>query len=626
MPRIPGYTNLPSVAPGEVPGVRLSPAAPESAFGGGPEAAQAFGQMHAITQDVHALAQETQNQDDLADVMKATSQLTDYATDLQFNPETGFLSKKGEQVRGLQPVIQEDWTKTVTDLSSGLRNDRQRMMFQKQADERWAHVNGVLANHTLQERQNYIGQQTDAVVASSINAGAKAARIGDLKGMEDYAQKAENAVLAHALFSGMPPEKRDELVAKKVSAVYAESIQSLLAAGQDLTAKGILDKYGDKMTENDKQLLAPHLLEGSTTGEAQRITAGLFQRAVDYSKDQRETGPIYATEKELQDSIDEATKDAAPIVKAKVESMAIRRYNIEKTAQKETQDATFQGLADKLRKTGDLESLQNDPKYATLDENDKRQLEVTASRLAKDQSPYAKVSDPKTVTKFDSMSREEVAALSEADMLRRVPLVTEAQYEKMSTAWKAARNKEDLAEFKVTAEDKKSIFMAIRNSPAIQGMERIKSEGDLLAPKNAKTNEAFVEFSKEIQDKIEAAASDKPMKRLTQKERDQIINDAVLDKTINKPQTFLQKYGPYAGTLSGAPVLGAAIGYGYSKFFGGSNAPSGVKVSDQERQDIRDAVIRISGVEPSEEKIARMKYAMQRGASRAFLERLASQQ
>lgn len=621
MPRIP-YQNLPGVAPGQVPDVRLSPAAPESAFGGGDAAAQAFGQTRALAQDAGRMFQEVQQQDDLADVMKATSQLTDYATDVQFNPDTGFLAKKGDQVRNLKPQIQEDWQKTVTDIAGGLKNDRQREMFQKQALERWDHVNGVFASHTLRERENYIGQQTDAIVSSSINAGAKAASIGDFKGMNDFANKVESAIIVHA-GNRIAPEERDRLVAKNVSAVYAESIQSLLAAGQDLSAKKIMAEYGDKMTENDKQRLAPHMLEGSTTGEAQRITAGLFQRAVDLSQDKRETGPVYETEKDLQDSIEAATKDANPLVKAKVESMAIRRYSIEKTAQKEAQDAAYEKLADQVRKTGDLEAAQITPEYITLNEKDRRGLEETASRIAKNESPYAKISDPKVVTAFDAMSREDIASISPADMLRRARFVTEETYQKMTNTWKAARNKEDLAEYKVTAEDNKAIFLAIRNSPAIPGMEKVKSQEGLLDPKNKNANEAYVEFSKEIQDKLEAEAAKKPLKRLTQKERDEIINDAVIEKSIQKPKGFLDKIGAY-GLIPLVPVSpgGVALGYGISKFMGWKNPP---KVSDQERSDIRDAVIRITGAEPSEEKIAQMKYAMQKGASRKMLERLAGE-
>lgn len=616
--RIPVET-LPGVAPGQLPDARVSPNAPLEAFGGGAPAAGAFHAAQSLSQDVTGFAMETQQQDDLADVMRATAALTDKATDMQFNPETGFLAKKGDQVRDLQPKVREDWTKTVTDLSGTLRNDRQRMMFQKQADERWGHLNGVLAGHTLRERENYIAQQTGAMVKAATNAGALAARIGDYNGLTKAAGDVESSLRVSAEKNGISPQARDKEVADHVSTVYSEAIQSLLTSGQDLSAKSVFEKYGDKLTENDKQKLEPHMLEGSSVGEAQRLVAGLFSRAVDYTQDGRETGPVYSSEKELLDAVDKATENASPLVKSKAESLAIRRYNVEKTSQREDMDATYQKLVDGLRKTGDLESVQNSHEYATLNEDDKRQLENTAARIAKDGTPYARVSDPTVTADFFSKNRDQVAQMSKADLLRLASKVTEAKYNDIEKHWNAARQKEDDAEFKTTKADDERIFDAIKNSQIVD-LQNVKGLADLKKDQNKKKSEAYQPIWDEALNAYKNFFHENG-KNPNQEQKEQILKDMMIEKALKKPQTFMQKYGPYAGVLTGAPVLGAAIGYGYSKYRGQKDD---VAISDQERSDIRDAIIRVGG-NPTDEKILLLKRAKMMGASLQEREKLAGQ-
>lgn len=275
MPNVP-YNPIPGVAPGQRPDASLSVQAPLQAFGGGDEANQAYGQAHALSQDAFHIAMATQDQNDLADVMKATAALTDYATDAQFNPETGFLAKKGDGARNLQAPVREGFTKQVSALSEGLKNDRQREMFQTKADERWAHMNTVLGSHMLQERQNYISQQTKAFVDSETDAAKSAALIGDMGRIDQAAKNVETGTHAWAAKNGVSPEVADLVQAQDVSKVYRGSIEAMLDAGGDLVGKQQFEKVQDKLTGEDKAHLTKLIETASYRGEAQREVANIF--------------------------------------------------------------------------------------------------------------------------------------------------------------------------------------------------------------------------------------------------------------------------------------------------------------------------------------------------------------
>jgi hypothetical protein len=327
MPTVP-FENLPQVAPQGPPGVRVSPSSPQGAFGGGPAAAESFGQARGLADDIARQQEEVRQKADLAAVFRATAELSNFTNDLQYNQQTGIVAKKGENAFPLAKSIPEVHRKKVSELMSSLSSPEQRQVFQRHADQNWNQLNGFNQRHIAGQSEHYMAQQADAYVASRINAGALAGSAGDLKGVEDAARDVDQARRAWALKNGVSPDAANLIISRDTSAVYAGAIRQMLDAGNDLSAKQAFNKYSSLLTADDKGQLARMVERESTLGEAQRQVDRIFSTYYDKEEKPGETSvqAHYAPDSEDK-ALEEARQIKDPQVRRLAEGMVKERWN-----------------------------------------------------------------------------------------------------------------------------------------------------------------------------------------------------------------------------------------------------------------------------------------------------------
>jgi hypothetical protein len=472
-------------------------------------------------------------------------------------------------------------------------------MFQRQADQHWAELNRFNQNHIAGQSEQFMAQKEDAYVAARQNAGALAGSTLDYAGIAKAAQDVEDARRVAALKNGRPTEVNDIIIAKDVSHVYAGAITSMLNAQQDQAAKKFFDENKDRLTKQDRDHIEPKLVERTELGEAYRIVDSVYSQAADFTEGSRGGAAEYANVNDALDAVRRADGSNNPKVRQMAEHLAKQRWEAQRLGAKIDEDKRFEGAAEEFRKTGDFEALQRSEVWDTLPERDKEHLESMAAKLAKTGSVYSMFNDPKILTEFYGMSREEIASLSKADMLRRASSVKEGEFVDMMKHWQGARNKEEDATFTIKAEDEKRIFDQARDA-GLAGLKKVDKLGNL-----GKKAEAYTEIREEAAKRLRAEAAASPNQRVPQERREKIIDDLIIEKRAKEAES---------------PIFSFEVG--------GTTVAlerTWLKVTDAERERINQTVKRLTGKDASDQKIRLLKRLEMMKAGPELLRRVAAE-
>lgn len=346
MARVP-IDNLPGVAPGEMPGVRISPNAPEAAFGGGQDAAQSFGQARGLANDIMKEQEEVRQRADLAAVFKATAELSNYTTDLQYNPQTGIVAQKGENAFPLAKSIPEQHRKKVSELMGTLSSPEQRQVFQRQAEQNFQSLNGFNQRHIAGQSEHFMAQQADAIVDAHQKAGANAGFSLDFEGIHKAAGEVYGARMAYGQKNGIPPEMAKGMADTDTSRTYTGAIISMLDAKQDMAASKFFAENSSKLTPEDRHRLAGPLKLGSILGESQRTVDSYFAGEMvgvptgGNNWVQQRSEPV----KTMADVIAKSKNIESPEVRAEVERLARQRFADIHMAERQQNETAFMGIA-----------------------------------------------------------------------------------------------------------------------------------------------------------------------------------------------------------------------------------------------------------------------------------------
>jgi len=628
MPTIP-YEPIQQVGAQGVPDVRVSPSTPPGAFGGGDAAREAFGQAQGLASDIAKQQEDIRQKADLAAVFKATAELSNYATDVQYNPQTGIVAQRGENAFPLAKTVPEGYRKKVSDLMGSLSTPEQRQMFQRQADQHWNELNRFNQSHIAGQSEQFMAQQADAYVASRQNAGALAGSTLDYDGITKAAQDVYQARRVWAMKNGVSQDVADLITAKDVSHVYAGAITSMVNAQKDQAAKQFFDDNKDRLTKQDRDHVERLVNDGSDLGTAQRINDKIFSDYADFA-----TGEQHRTPKTLSEATAELNKETAkldPKARKIAEQEFAHRWTLMKAIEKDATDKVFEDASHQLDLPENRGKLAQDAidadTWSQLPDNDRKALIAYSSAIMR---PPKEGDDALAVTKWYALTNDDISKMSPADMFRwrtgdpdnGIPPLTKANYDKFAESWSKIRKGEDDLSLAVKQEDRKYLFTNAKNGDYL-GMGKVKDLNELGDKKSDDYKEKSAGFEKafsEILKRMDTAQTDKG-KKLSELERREIINNYLLEQP--KPQGFLDSmFGSEARKFWGAPLT-----QNYTIPGGPQVAnPQKVDITDAEKQRIRDLRIFRGRPAPSDAKILKMKAAEASGASLEELQRIALEQ
>lgn len=241
MPKVPLYNE--SVQEQAIPGVRANPDAPIEAFGGG-------NSVNAVTQASQNLLSagdkliqdEQKKANDIAHV-DTRNQLLNLRTQLQYDPNSGFLAKKGSQVRGLPDQVQGDWNSGIKDIRGNLVNDEQRQAFDKMAVEEGGDLNRDLQKHLYVEGVQYDKDTTEANLKLEIQNAAN--HHNDPEAIDNSKNKIISVIDGFGGRNGQPKESTDVHRQVSIDAMYDEVINRKMLSEGGIAAKKYLDANQD---------------------------------------------------------------------------------------------------------------------------------------------------------------------------------------------------------------------------------------------------------------------------------------------------------------------------------------------------------------------------------------------
>lgn len=321
MPTVPRYN------PGQVqqqvsPGVRRTGDAPIEAFGGG--VSRVTDAASGVMDVVSKLALKEKEKADDVRVMDAYAQAVKAKNTRQWDPKSGFVTRRGRDAAGVvdeyTPLLQKD----LDDIEETLSNSDQKAQFRNVKSRLMTDFNDNLLKHTYGEGEKFAEEthksvidanQNDTVLNFSqpgkIEAGIKLQR----DTLVDYAEK-----------YGKGAEWLKVNVEKETSTLHTKIVNQMLTVKQDLAAKDYFDAHKDEFDADDKAKVQAAIREGYTQGEAQRQASALYN-------------PKKENLREALDAARKANKDP-DVQKAVVDEIKVRHSEAE-NIRKDNQEKLF---------------------------------------------------------------------------------------------------------------------------------------------------------------------------------------------------------------------------------------------------------------------------------------------
>lgn len=285
MPTVPTYDNM-RVQESTLPDARLN--APDMS----PEA-MAGHQLEALGQSalqtgarVGSIDADMQNQANLVRVTDAMNQARAAAMNLTFDPQTGYMNQKGSAAldrpsgMALPEEYQQKLQQQLSQIGQGLGNDRQRLMFNQQAQALTTNFTSGVQQHLLREYQTYaLNTQDGAIKLETNNAKLNWSNPDQIGQSLD---RVRASVYQLGQLRGDPADLTQANMQSVVSNVHREVIQAALENGNPTYAMTYFGQNKGQMTADDilrtQGLVNQATWQQISMGAVQHASAGLTQQ------------------------------------------------------------------------------------------------------------------------------------------------------------------------------------------------------------------------------------------------------------------------------------------------------------------------------------------------------------
>lgn len=253
MPTVPTYNGA-GVAPSSLPGggfaaPQTGNAAPQQLQQLGDTAVRAGAVGTNIVSDIQMMANQVR-------VDAARNKLIEFNQTQTFDPENGFLSKRGSAAldadqlgRSLPQRYGEELQTKISELSASLGNDVQRRLFAQQAADLSAQFHGQVESHVLKEYRSYF----DQTQVGTMKLAADSAKLhwSDTATIDAQIKSAQAAVWKMGQNNGEPGTLTEAKIRETTSAIHSGVIDAALQADNPTYAFEYIERNKAQMTADD---------------------------------------------------------------------------------------------------------------------------------------------------------------------------------------------------------------------------------------------------------------------------------------------------------------------------------------------------------------------------------------
>lgn len=469
MPRIPTYTASATDEP--IRGPRVPTDAPLSNFGGGQAAEGAMGAAAQLGGDVAAQASYERRKayQDAVQIegLRASNQIA--AEELRIKKQ--LMTVKGRDAQQAAGKVGGDLEKFYTSLEKSIENpDVKQRAYAEYARSQQA-LDGWSNNYAASEMQQYEDNEFKSFMTTQRESAAVDPSPSNVA---PAAEAQRRAIAEYAQRHGLGEEWVKGQQRDAASATYTNALKTILASGNDLAAKNFYDMNNDMFVGQDAIYAKGAVEQKSRVGEANRIVDGYF------------AGPkAPKTMSELQSQF-EKIEDGT--LRNMVESKAQGRLNDIRESEHIEYGNLMQDAIGAVRATGNLDRVP----YG-IKPSDMIKLDEMAARMKKGDLAE---SDPKVYTEFWAMSKPQLKAITEQDMLTKYyPKMTSAHYASAVKEWSEARENKAGAGFQSLKSNDELLISGLADAQ-LGGITKLDSEATIKKDEDKST--MYMKFRDEI--------------------------------------------------------------------------------------------------------------------------------
>ena len=182
-------------------------------------------------------AEEFSKEDDAQAVFAARRKLDEWERAAIFDPEKGAASKLGKDALDLPKTIPQSFDDFAGKVAGELTSKRQRLAFQQVAESRRAQVSDWAGRHALAQKKSYDEGQYQADIKSF---GDRAALFPDKAGVEVAMQR--ERTIGYLRGQGRSEEEIQAVVKENESRIHLQVMSGMLANNDGEAAKAYFDK------------------------------------------------------------------------------------------------------------------------------------------------------------------------------------------------------------------------------------------------------------------------------------------------------------------------------------------------------------------------------------------------
>lgn len=282
MPTVPRRQGQIGTAP--LPGVRVSPQAPDAAFGVPGNGVDVTSPLAGV---IAPMVQKARRDADQIAALDSDNQIAQLSTDL----ETRALSRQGKNALDNADVF-TDFDKGAGDIENGLASDEQKMAFRRAADARRQSLYASVERHAATQHEEFDRDTTSSALDLRTDAALKNY---DDPGIRQQSMDEARAILKDfGARQGWSPETTDQKVATQLSRMHSSVMRQFADAKQLPEAVAYYEDHKDEFVgedgvkasalasaarvQNDGDEAARAILSGGSAGMMERGNIDLTKR------------------------------------------------------------------------------------------------------------------------------------------------------------------------------------------------------------------------------------------------------------------------------------------------------------------------------------------------------------
>ena len=398
---------------------RVPTQAPLEAFGGGAAVSGALQAGATIAQDAKTRA-------DRAAVLEAENRLTSWMSQALYAPKTGAFNRTGKDAVGALDETLSAYRQQASAFERELRGADQVAPFRQMAEERGAAMEGRLLQHVAAEGEKFYAEQTDAAVSLSQDEAERDPH--DIAAVDREIGNQVGKLAEFAARTGKSDEWLEQQTSDAISKTNSRVVTRLLADRNYREAKEFFDTRRNQFSSQDAKAIQGAVAEGAMRAQTQE-----------------QSDEIRQTHETLEDRLAAARDIEDPELRQEVTRQVVADYNLDRTARTEVANGIYVQSAKAIN---EAPIMATNPMYAVdpmalaamdaVDPSYRENLEKLAAASVK---LVPLTTNPAVLVQFEAMLSEDLAKVSETDMMVRFqPNMSATDFGQALTRWNAARN------------------------------------------------------------------------------------------------------------------------------------------------------------------------------------------